>query len=295
MMPDASLTIPFEATEAELSAETPDLRVTLEAEAGASAGSRPTLDDIDQMVARAASGMSARTVVAERCAAAKFAAGGDVVVTLAVLVWPSRADLRYELDLPEEAPPRPVTVIREERRYKVWVSGGGVIELPWRMESASPAWAYGCWNEFSAPIPGPPLRHDQARVIVEEAPSRRGLPEEPGGGVYGIVAVAGAAVGFRHEFSIVFGKIDPASGAVSSIDIDSVPVAARWIGADGEEETAEIDIPVPDCAKSLLAECPDGTGVYSGRSREAEEDVYEVAYSACDGRMLAVRQVEGGK
>lgn len=282
-MSDASLSIAFEAGEA-AAAESPDLRVRLEAEAAG--GSRPTLDDIDQMMTRAASGMSARSVVAERCEAARFVEGGDVVVTLAVLVWPSRADLRYTLDLPEEATPGPVTVIREERQYKTWASGGGVIELPWRMESAAPAWAYGCWNEFAAPIPGPPLRHDQARVIVEGE-----LANE----AHGIVSVTGMAVGFRHEFSIVFGKIDPDTGATSSIDIDSVPAAARWIGADGEEETAEIDIPVPDCAKALLAECPDGEGVFSGRSREAGEDVWEVAYSACDGKMLAVRRVEAGE
>ena len=282
----AALPIAFEADEAERAAETPDLRVRLEAESGATAGSRPTLDDIDQMLARVASGMSARTVVAERCEAAKFASGGEVVVTLAVLVWPSRADLRYELDLPAEATPGPVTVIREERQYKAWASGGGVIEMPWRMESARPAWAYGCWNEFSAPIPGPQLKHDQARVIIEGERARE---------AHGIVAVNGAAVGFRHEFSITFGKIDPDSGATSSIDIESVPVTARWTNADGEEETAEIDIPVPECAKALLAECPEGEGVYSDRAKEAEEDVWEVAYSACDGKKLAIRKVEGGK
>lgn len=284
-MDDPRLSIAFAAGE-EAAAESPDLRVMLETEAGAGAGSRPTLDDIDQMMTRAASGMSARTVLAERCAAAKFGKDGEVIVTLAVLAWPSRADLRYTLDLPEEATPGAVTVISEERQYKAWASGGGVIELPWRMEAAAPAWAYGCWNEFSAPIPGPPLRHDQARIIVEG---------ERASEAHGIVAVSGAAVGFRHEFSLTFGKIDPDSGATSSIDIESVPVTARWIGADGEEETAEIDIPVPECVKSLLAACPDGTGLFRGRAKDAEEDVWEVAYSSCDGRMLAVRQVEGGK
>lgn len=280
-----TITLPFEAGE-DSAAERPDLRVRLEAEAGAASGSRPTLDDLDAMTARAASGMSARTVVAERCKAARFGADGEVIVTLAVLVWPSRADLRYELDLPPEATPGAVEVIREERQYKAWASGGGVIELPWRMESASPAWAYGCWDEFSRAIPGPALSHDQARIIVGEGRD---------GGVQGIVTVAGMAVGYRHEFSLAFGKIDPESGAPTSIDIDSVPVAARWTGADGEEETAELDLPIPDCAKSLLAACPDGEAVFSGRAKEAEADVYEVAYSSCSGKMLAIRKVEAGK
>lgn len=284
-MDDASLTIAFEAGEA-AAAESPDLRVMLEADAGAGAGSRPTLDDIDRMMTRAASGMSALTVVAERCEAAQFGENGEVIVTLAVLAWPSRVNLHYELDLPEEATPGKVTVIREERRHKTWASGGGIIELPWRMESAAPVWAYGCWDEFSRDIPGPPLRHDQARILVEGERARE---------AHGIIAASGMAVGFRHEFSLIFGKIAPDSGATSSIDIDSVPVAARWIGADGEEETAEIDIPIPDCAKALLAECPNGKGVFSGRAKEAGEDVWEVAYSACDGEMLAIRKVEAGK
>ena len=282
-MSDASLTIAFEADEAD-AAEAPDLRVALEAEAGA--GSRPTLDDIDRMMTRAASGMSARTVLAERCAAARFTKDGEVVVTLAVLVWPSRADLRYELDLPGEATPGAVTVIRAERQYKTWASGGGVIELPWRMEAAAPAWAYGCWDEFSREIPGPRLSHDQARILVEGERARD---------AHGIVAVTGAAVGFRHEFSLTIGKIDPESGAVSAIDIESVPVAARWTNADGETVTAELDLPVPECAKALLAECPDGAGQFSGRAKEAEAGVWEVAYSSCSGRMLGMRFVESGK
>ncbi len=274
----ASLPIPFEATER--AADPPDLRVRLEAEGG---GNRPTLTDIDQMLARAAVGMSARTVLAEGCAAAKFGKDGTVIVTLAVLVWPSRADLRYTLDLPPEVTPGAVEVIREERAHKAWAAGGGVIELPWRMERAAPAWAYGCWDERSRSIPGPPLRHDQARVIIEG---------ERAGDAHGIVVARGVAVGFRHELVLGIGKVDADTGAVSSIDIESVPVSAVWTNADGEDETAEIDIPIPECAKDLLAECPDGTGEFFGRVRDAKDDVYEVAYNACDGRMLAYRKVE---
>ena len=283
MKSDASLTIGFEPSGAEAAAASPDLRVRLEAESDARAGRLVTLDDLDAMLARAASGRSARTVVAERCRAARFGKDGEVIVTLAVLVWPSRADLRYELDLPEEATRGPVEVVREARQYKTWASGG-VIELPWRMDRAQASWSRGCWDSRSRDIPGPALSHDQARVIVEDGRDARG-----------IVAVTGAAVGFRHEFGLVFGKIDPESGAPTSIDIDSVPVAARWIGADGEEETAELDLPIPACVRSLLATCPDGEGVFSGRAKEAGEDVWEVAYSACDGRMLAVRKVEAGE
>ena len=304
-MDDPSLTIAFEAPET--APETPDLRVRLEAEENAE---RPTLDDLDAMVARAKSGMSARTVLEERCRAAKFR-GRELVVTLAVLVWPSRADLHYDLDLPEEAKPGAVTVMREERRYKTWAGGGGAVELPWRMESARPVWAHGCWDAQSRDIvPQPALRHDQARIVIEGeragTPSPGSAGSSPGGGassslplrgrwpegpegVYGIVAASGMAVGYRHEFSLVFGQFD-AEGRPQSHDIDSVPVAARWIGADGEAETAEIDIPVPECARKLLEACPNGFGVFS--SRAVEEDVYEVAYSDCNGKMLAVRKLE---
>ena len=284
MPENAALSIAFESTESAVAA--PDIRVRLEAESDGTAGSRPNLNDIDAMVARAASGMSARTVIEERCRAARYAQDGSIVVRMAVLVWPSRADLRYTLDLPEEATPGPVTVLREERSYKTWTSGGGMIEMPWRMESAVPAWAYGCWDAQSRAIPGPALRHDQARIIVEGERARD---------VHGIVAVSGAAVGFRHQFSLIFGRVDDEGRPVRVTDLGTVPVTARWTGADGEEETATLELPVPECAKSLLAECPDGSGVFKGRAREAAKGVYEVAYSACDGRMLAYRKVEAAE
>lgn len=276
MSEHTAITIPFEAPPGVV--EVPDLRVRLEADDSTSG--RASLGDIDQMLARAAVGLSARTVVAERCRAARFGADGEVILRLAVLVWPSRADLRYTLDLPEEAKPGPVTAWRAPRQHKAWVSGGGVIALPWRMERAHPVWAYGCWDARSGDIPGPALRHDQARIIVEG-----------GEDVYGIVAVNGAAVGFRHEFSLPLGKIDD-EGRPQRIDIEEIPITARWIGADGEEETASLDLPVPDCAKELLGECPDGVGRYSGEIRVAKKRLYEVAYNSCTGQMLAYRRVE---
>ena len=280
-MDEPRLTIAFEAPETD--PEIPDLRVRLEAEKGEKDESRPTLDDLDAMVARARAGMSALTVLEERCSSARFV-GSELEVTMAALVWPSRHDLRYDLDLPPEARPGPVTVLRKERRYKTWASGGGVIELPWRMESARPVWAHGCWDAQSLDVvPKPALRHDQARVVVEG---------ERAGEAHGIVAVEGMAVGYRHEFTLVFGQFD-AEGRPQSAEIDKVSVVARWLDEDGEEETAELDLPVPDCARELLKRCPDGFGVFS--SRVEEEDVYEVAYNNCTGKMLAVRRVEAEK
>lgn len=275
-MPDDALSIPFAP---DASAASPDRRVTLEAESDSADSVAATLADLDAMLAIARSGRSAWAYLVGRCRAARVRADGALIVRLACRVWPSRADLHYDLDLPDEVQPGVVTPLRVERQYKTWVSGGRVVELPWRMERARVAWPYGCHDSHSRAVPVPAARHDQARIVMDADDA------------HGILAVGGVAVGYRHEFSLVFAKFDD-QGRPQRIDLESVPVTARWRDAAGEEQTAEIELPIPACARTLLTTCNTGQVIVGGEIRRAAQRYYEVAYSTCTGKELGIRVVE---
>ena len=276
-MTDTGLDLRFAGAES-----SPDLRVTLESPPETANALSPTLADIRAMLARARSGLSARTYQMDACAAASVDAEGGIRATLAALAWPSRADLTYRLDLPEEAEPGEVAEHRVRRRAQVWVAGERVVTLPWRMEDVVFAWhpRLPLRDSRGAPADAPAVRIDQARVILS-AP------------VYGLLVVSGTACGYRHPFSLAFGKFD-AQGRPQRIDLDGVPVTASWTGAAGEEESVEADIAVPACVATLLAACEDGTGVFRGVSRSGAGYV-EVAYSSCDGHVLGTRVVREGR
>ena len=273
-----SLSVPFSGS----AAEAPDLRCTLEAETPPRGSNNPLPADLAAMLSRARSGRSARTYQAERCPSAVFREDGTLVVGLAVIVWPSRPELRYALRLPPEALPGEVAVYRRARQWKFWADGAGTLQLPWRLEDAVLSWQPGipCMNARCESIPAPELRHEHARVYVA-------------GDVYGVIVARGAACGFRHEFSLEFGTIDE-DGRPVSVEIESVPVSVTWRDGAGEEQEAEVAVPIPDCAQALLKACGDGRAVYRFRVREASRPGgWEIAYSTCDGSILGKRRVGG--
>lgn len=275
-----ALSIPFAADDA---AETPDPRVTLETDPRLSHSAAVYPADIDQMLARARSGMSAFSYLVDRCRAARFRADGVLTLRLSCLVWPSRPDLRYELILPEDARLDNVEPLRLSRNRNFWTAGARFIEMPWCFELGRAVWREpGCFDGRSVvKAPTPDLRVEGARVFVgaEDA--------------HGVVGVSGAAVGFRHWFELDFAKFDAENDRVArSFDLDFVPVVARWTGADGESAETALDVPVPDCAKSLLITCRDGRMRVRGVTlRPVGVPVTEIAYSTCTGRVLERRIV----
>ena len=271
-----ALDIPFTPDAAPL----PDRRVTVEAETGPEGAASPTLTDIDAMIARARSGLSARTYQEDICPAAEADETGLIRVRLAVLVWPSLPDLEYRITLPEGATPGPTTIHRQARRHRIWTDGRPVHELPWRMEGGRASWHHELSprNRRGDGVAAPRVTVEDARVVLS-AP------------VYGLLTVTGTAVGYRHEFSMDFAKFAD-DGSPQRIAPDDAPVTAAWTGADGGEETEEIDVAMPACAAALLETCEEGRkGVFYRIVRKRREGYVEVAYSACDGSVLGTRQV----
>ena len=287
----------------------PSLRLTLEPENVEAGRNRATLADIDAMLAMARSGASARNRQISRCGWASWAANGDLICTLSLWVWPSELDLTYSLTLPSGVTSAEPVLVRERRDTKLWVAGsGGTLELPWLLESASCVWHgnIGVWDGWSRPAAPPAISLDRARLILDG--------ERGASGVYGVLAVQGMAVGWRHEISIRYptgtGKDDAddsgdsrfyvavggdaTAPGISVRNADDIDVTATWTDERGEtrEETARLAI--PDCVKALLEECPTGARTGSIRVKPADgtDGPVVVYYNACNGRMLDVRREE---
>lgn len=259
----------------------PQLRLTLEPDTEGRGTVTPGFAAIEAMLGRARSGLSARTVQREHCPCVTVTADGQLVLRLAVLVWPSRPELAYSLSLPAEARPGPVERHRLSRRWKFWTGGSRQLALPWMLERARIFWqpGFACVDEFSRPTPAPAISHEYAEINLA------------GDGAYGVLVAEGTAAGFRHPFSLTFAKLD-SSGRAQAIRLDDVPVSATWIDETGASQSASVNIPVPDCAKQLLEACDDGRARVSIKVKPVRAGVWEIAYSACDGRILGSRYLE---
>lgn len=270
-------TLEFVATES--SGLGPDLRCAIEGEPAATSASA-SLADVAAMLTRAQSGRSAWTYLLDRCSVAQFSEDGALRVTLACYVWPSRPDLAYTLTLPDGAIPGPISLIQDERQWRFWISGRGVLTLPWRLEGARFEWfpGYPCVDAFCQPVAPPAIHHEHARITVSAEQD-----------VYGLLTAFGLACGFRHEFTVAFGKLD-AEGSPQKIEAESLPVSVAWLDAEGEQQRAEAEVEIPQCARDLLSTCDNGQAIASITVKHGGGGTVEVAYNTCTGEVLAVRR-----
>lgn len=277
-MANPALSIPFVAPE---QAESASWRLRLEAEPAAGT-TQASFGDIESMLNRARSGLSARTVQWDHCQCVRITDDGRLVLTLAALVFPSVPELAYRLTLPEGASALPVEPWRNTRQWKFWVNGETTLHLPWMLDESTFLWQPGLdvTDEFCNPIPAPELSHTHATIRLNAESA-----------VYGLLKARGTAVGYRHAFSLEFAKFDNLGRAVS-IALDDLPVTAHWVDAQGEPQTSEVTIPIPDCAKDLLETCETGQVISSVRVRHGS--TWEIAYSTCDGSILGSRRLKGG-
>lgn len=260
------------------------LRLTLEPERVSERHNRATLADIDAMLALARSGASARNRQASRCGWAKWDANGDLVVNLALWVWPSDLELQYGLILPPDVTSAPPVLERLPKDTKYWAAGsGGELELPWLLEDATFAWhpRIGVWDEKSRPAEPPEITQDKARLILSGEGER-----------YGVLAARGTAVGWRHDIRISYPKgrqRDPAAPAISVVNADDVNVRATWTDENGETRYADATLEIPACARDMLEECPDGSKNRIRMKPKGHQPV-KVFYNSCTGGILDIRR-----
>lgn len=284
-MSTASLPVTYTPAPAD-AGRLPSLRLTLEPEYVDVSRGRATLADIDAMLALARSGASARHRQIARCKWASWAENGDLLVTLALWVWPSAIDLPYSLTLPPGVTSAAPALVREPRDTKRWIAGGGgEVELPWLLEDAAFGWHpnIGVWDAWSRPASAPAIEQDRARLNLK---GERG--------VYGVLTIRGTAVGWRHDLAIRYptGEADPEAPAISVSGADDFEVAATWRDENGEEREETAAVVIPECVRALLEECPDGsTRVGSIRVRPAPGPrPVTVYYNTCNGRVLKIKR-----
>ena len=292
-------------TPAEASERLPSLRLTLEPENVSRRHNRATLADVDAMLALARSGASARNRQASRCRWAKWD-GDDQVVRLALWVWPSDINLEYALILPPNVESAEPVLERLPKDTKYWVAGsGGELELPWLLEDAAFAWHYriGVWNERSRPAEPPQITQDRARLILTGEGER-----------YGVLWARGTAVGWRHDISIRYpkgglppaqsatplmegGLQNPAAPAIRITGADSVNVRATWTDEKGEARSENATLEIPECARDMLEECPQGSrrGGSIRLKPEGPRPPVTVYYNGCNGHILDIRREEEAK
>lgn len=276
---DATIPFRYTAQPGQLSSTS---SLTLEPEYVDTREALATLADVDAMLALARRGVSARNRQLERCRWARWADNGDLLVSLVLHVWPSDPDLAYTLSLPPQVTSAAPVLVRLPRRQKIWVSGSQSLTLPWLLApDADLHWhaSTGALDSFSRPTNPPAIDVRGVRVTLS-AP------------VYGVLAVAGTAIGWRHDLTARFskfdGEADRADGlAISRYSADGFRVTARWQdGGSLHEESAEITF--PSCVRSLLETCSDGTPITSLHVKDKTGTWYEVRYSTCDGSVLGV-------
>jgi len=86
-----------------------------------------------------------------------------------------------------------------------------------------------------------------------------------------------------------------------SLDNLSITITAKWMNADGEEESVQMPLTIPQCVTDLLSVC-DGDlesfngGIFSSGTRicgdEDNDDHLTVYTSGCTGKVLDERKTK---
>ncbi len=271
----SSLTItyvPAETDEVDVDA----LWLNLEQDTPSSYEQSANLNDLAQMLAYARSGQSARGYSKSGCTAVLSESG--VKFTLLAYVWPSDLSLAYSLSCDQGE-------VDEGVRYDRETEGNVLFDLadeytlPYCMEAVSASWETPCYNEYSEQVSSPAIEHDGAYLLLADS-------------CFGIARVQGTAVGYMHEITIEIEKSTLADDA-ESITNFSATLTASYTDEDGEAQSEELELTIPQCVIDYLELCPDdATWVTEGSAGPVDPEEYPAAviyYSTCTGTVKAIR------
>lgn len=260
-------------------------------------GSRDTVSmyDIQQMVARAKAGMSARTYKLSDCAA--YIDGQSVVVDFDFYVWPSSIDLLHTISssIGEVSPPE---IIDKSVEFSVTFEMSDVVEFDFMLsEITSYSWETGCYDADGQGVEPGELVIDGMTTVRIDRP------------VFGVVRIKAKKKGAQHSLDVRLVKyvsagadgsapteddfeesgansfytyqewlstfysytdiytwngIDPPDESINltGLKITSLnaTVTAHWVDINGDEVTESLTMEVPQCVEDLLTMCGDGDG-----------------------------------
>lgn len=256
-----------------------DLIITLAAPASVSAegyrigldqdpvdNGRLSLADLQQMFARARSGLSARTWSPQGCTVR--VSRDRMTVETGVRVWPS-ADLAYSLSVALGSF-GPAALYQQEREFDLLVSHDDEVHLPYRCANVRTSWQTPCFNRFGERVAAPDLTILPDRIRLATA-------------TWGVLRVRALAHGYRHPLTIEFPRV-----LGQRIEDIRNHCTCTWTDPSGPRASG-LDLALPACVRQLLAACPDGVPVIDIDVTEDEEGIPTVYYSTCTGQVLLVR------
>ena len=279
--------------------------------------------DIQQMVARARGGVSAKTYRKGDCAASLK--DGVLTTWFDFCVWPSSMDLPHTLIASMGNISAP-TIVEEYTEFSLLFGLKDVVELDFILkEISSVRWETQCHAENGDVVPDVELTMDGLSTVRASAK------------IFGVARVRGKKIGAKHRLTAELIKsvpekpdepvveegltaevideywgytdvatwegvdgeemVVPAESvnmtglSITNLDIS---VTARWIGTDGEEKANTERMEVAQCVKDLLAWCEgDVEGIVDSLTDICggpdNEEIPRIAYtSGCTGKIIEV-------
>jgi hypothetical protein len=246
-----------------------------------------TMYDIQQMVARAKAGMSAKTYKPDYCPA--YISGMAVMAEFDFWAWPSSTDLAYTVKSSfGEVSPRRTVVEAFEISMRFELSDN--VEFDFVVDRiSSMTWETHCYNTAGEQVGRPALEMDGATTLRADF------------AVFGVVRVKGYKRGDQYRITAALEDFQ----TVRITDLTITATATWMVGT--EEKIHSITMETPQCLKDLIESCwvdTDGDGIpdsppgdYFGPNwflqicgAGANKPPMNVYVSACTGKILATRR-----
>ena len=239
------------------------------------------LYDIDQMRARARSGLSAWSYIKAGCPLTIDDGAGNIMVDVALdfFSFPSAPDLVYQVSASIGTVGERIRL--EQARELDVVFTGSRYQLPWYATGVSAEWVTPVFRSDGSIIPEPvPIRVDAGNALVVDAE----------GVAFGCARLKCLAHGFLHTTVIRLVKQAATKDEDGNLNttgyrIENLACTANssW---DGGAET--LALPIPKCVEDYLATCPDGELKSSITIDPGGEPRPYVYYNDCTGSVLLV-------
>lgn len=241
------------------------------------------LDDINQMLAGARSGLSSQLYTSPECPA-RYHFDGSVIVDIGFTAWPNPLSLAYTLaaSMGQLSPAERVAV---EKSFDVVVAFATRSTLPAIMDPLIITWQTHCYNKFGDQVAAPEITVDGRDLVFSTS-------------VFGVLRVNGLTHGDHYTLALTIALaqatgpdpvIDPAGFRFDAKTASTV--TASWVDSAGISGHAIIELAAPPCVNDMLDTCADGapTGQPGTVITAENESTPVVYYSDCTGHMIELR------
>ena len=234
-----------------------------------------SLGDLNQMIAAAVSGQSAKIYMSSSCPAA-ILKKHKIIIAINMFVYPSSLDLKYNLtaDWGNLSDSR---LVRQKRSFEIVFDDSVAEKLDWLFE--------GTFTPES-------LFRDYRGAEIRPAPEIFLLPGWVRLSRAAYVALWADGVSLGYQYTLLM-EINVAPG--NKISALHNTVTLRYTGSGGKDIVKKLDIEIPECATDMLESCDNGdpelTQLYPDLFDPDSSDsdkLVQIYYSTCDGSVLKI-------